>query len=155
MRVLERLLSEDFEEWDRLVFQYESMNRALPVPMENTKETLHIFNVRLNDLYTQAYYDFARARRNKDAIERFIENVLKDYYAGPNEVARRAGGIQLARNYPAPDFWPEETVDLFEIEDRFKHYFYSLEATIKTLEAKAESRITNNSLLKLEQQLVS
>jgi hypothetical protein len=154
MSVLDRLLNEDFSYWDQLVDRYEMENKNLPVPYENSTETLHQFNIQLNDLYTRAYYDFARARRNKDAIERFIENVLKDYYAGPNEIARKAGGIQYAKKYPAPDFWHEETVNLFDIEDRFREYYYSMEATIKTLEAKADSKITGNALLKIERSLM-
>jgi hypothetical protein len=153
-RVLERLLSEDFTMWDQLVFSYEQRNKQLRVPMENTTETLHDFNVRINELYTEAHYDFTRARHNRDAIQRFIENVLKDYYTGPNELARKAGGIQFARNYPAPDFWPEDTVDLFEVEDRLLHYYNQMDSTIKTLEAKADSKITNNSLLRIESKIV-
>jgi len=153
--VLTRLLQEDFTDWERLVSAYEEENKRLPVPAENNPSTLHRFNVAISDLYQRAQYDFARARRNKDAIERLIENVLKDYYRGPNEDARRGAGIQFARQYPAPDCWPTDTVDLFDLEDRFRYYYYSLQSTIRILEFKAEGKITNNSLLKLERDLVS
>ncbi|WP_067923923.1 hypothetical protein [Alicyclobacillus shizuokensis] len=153
-RVLERLLMEDLHAWDKLVADYEERNRKLVVPMENTTETLHIFNIQLSELYTQVYYDFARAKRNRDAIQRFLESVLKDYYSGPNPDARRAGGIQFAREYPAPEFWPFPKVNLFEIEDIWNKYYYLLDATIATLKMKAESKITNNSILRLEKQLV-
>jgi hypothetical protein len=151
--VLERLLHEDLGYWENLVMDYENQTKALKVPHENSIESLHDFNIRVNDLYTRAAFDFARARRNKDAIERFVENVLKDYYNGPNELARRAGGIQYARAYPAPDNWREPTVNLFDLEDRFRYFYYMMDSVIKSLEAKAESRITNNSLLKLESAL--
>jgi uncharacterized protein YpuA (DUF1002 family) len=116
---------------------------------------LHNFNVRVNELFNRVIYDFARARRNKDAIERLVDNVLKDYYSGPNELARKAAGIQLAKSYPAPVEWGQETIDLFDLEDRFRFYFYSLDATVKSLAMKGEAKITNNSLLKLEKDLVS
>ncbi|SFJ63655.1 hypothetical protein SAMN02799624_05294 [Paenibacillus sp. UNC496MF] len=151
--VLERLLSEDLVAWEQLVSDYEMHTVALKVPRENSIESLHDFNIRANELYTRASFDFARARRNKDAIERFVENVLKDYYNGPNELARKAGGIQYARAFPAPDAWREPHVNLFDLEDRFRHYYYMMDSVISSLEAKAESRITNNSLLKLEQNL--
>jgi hypothetical protein len=151
--VLERLLSEDLAHWEALVSEYEARTNALKVPKENSIDTLHDFNVQANELYTRASFDFARARRNKDAIERFVENVLKDYYNGPNELARKAGGIQYARAYPAPDTCRESQVNLFDLEDRFRHYYYMMDSVISSLEAKAESKITNNSLLKLEQSL--
>lgn len=111
----------------------------------------------MNDLFTRAYYDFAKARRNKDAITRFIEAVLDDYYSGPNPQARKAGGIQYARAFPVPSGvqWNEPTVNLFDVEDRFKDYFYRMEATIKILEAKAGAKITNNSMLKIDRSVVA
>src|SRR5579875_2129938 len=154
MSVLERLLSEDFQAWDKLMIYYEEKNKNLRIPSENTLETLHYFNIALNELYTEASYDFARARRNKDAIERLLESTLKDYYKGSNDLARKAGGIQYARSYPAPDFWPHETVNLFDLEDLFRHYYYTMESTIKTLEQKASGKITNYSLLRIEQKIM-
>ncbi|QHW35750.1 hypothetical protein GZH47_33190 (plasmid) [Paenibacillus rhizovicinus] len=151
--VLTRLVRETSTDWESLVHNYEQENRALLVPSENSAATLHRFNVRLSELFTRAHYDFARARRNKDAVERLVENVIKDYYNGPNELARKAAGIQYARCYPAPEEWHADTVDLFDLEDRFRYYFYSLESTIKTLAMKSEAKITNNSLLKLEKDL--
>jgi hypothetical protein len=154
MSVLERLLNEDFQNWDKLMLYYEDKNKKLRVPSENTSETLHTFNINLNELFTEASYDFARARRNKEAIERLLESTLKDYYKGSNELARKAGGIQYARVYPAPDFWPQETINLFDLEDQFRHYFYTMDSTMKTLEQKAGGKITNNSLLRLEQKIL-
>lgn len=152
--VLARLLQEDLDQWSKLLQYYEEKNGQLVVPFENNTTTLHHFNVELNNLYNQAYYDYARARRNKEAIERLLESVLKDYYKGPNPDARRAGGIQYARNYPAPDFYPTETVDLFWLEDQFRYIYYHMEATIKILQMKAEGKITNNSLLRIEQSIL-
>jgi len=154
MNVLERLLQEDFTRWDILIDEYEQMNRSLKVPSVD-KTALHHFNVRVEEEYTKALYDFGRARRNKDAIQRLIKNVLEDYYKGPNEQARRAAGIQYARNYPAPDFYHSPTVNLFDLEDRFLGYYYALEATVKSLEAKASAKITSNSLLNIEKSIVS
>lgn len=149
MSVLERLLQENFSEWDHLVFQYEQTNRSLKVPAVE-KTALHHFNVRVEEEYTKALYDFGRARRNKDAIQRLIKNVLEDFYRGQNEQARRAAGIQLARQFPAPDNYPVSTINLFDLEDRFVGYYYSLEATVKSLQAKSDAKITNNSLLNIE-----
>lgn len=153
MNVLERLLHEDFEEWDQLIEYYQRENKKLLVPAENTPETLHEFNRNIDKLFTEAYYDFARARRNKDAIDRFIEMVLKDYYKGPNPDARRAAGIQLAQNYPVDGF-EEDRVNLFELQDRFSYYYYQLESTVKILDRKAQSKITSNSILNIERTLV-
>jgi hypothetical protein len=154
MNVLERLLQEDFEKWDQLVEEYEQINRSLKVPAVE-KTALHHFNVRVEEEYTKALYDFGRARRNKDAIQRLIKNVLEDYYKGPNEQARKAAGIQYAKNYPAPDNYPYPTVNLFDLEDRFLGYYYLLEATVKSLEAKAGAKITNNSLLNIENNIIA
>lgn len=154
MNVLERLLSENFEHWDSLVAEYERTNRSLKVPNLD-KSALHIFNQKVEETYNNAVHDFGRARRNKDAIARLIDNTLKDYYKGANEIARKAAGIQFARNFPAPEWYPHPTVNLFDLEDRFVGYYYSLNATVKSLEAKADAKITTNSLLNIEERIIS
>lgn len=154
MNVLDRLLSEDFYHWDTLVMKYENTNKTLKVPGIDRTE-LHHFNVAVEKQYTEALYDFGRARRNKDAIQRLIKNVLEDYYKGPNEQARKAAGIQFAKRFPAPENHHESTVNLYDLEDRFIGYYNSLEATIKSLEAKASAKITNNSLLNIEKDLIA
>lgn len=154
MNVLERLLQEDPAEWKRVIDQYESINKHLKVPPVE-KTALHHFNVSVEETYTQALYDFGRARRNRDAIQRLLKNTLEDLYKGSNEQARKAAGIQFARAFPAPDHYPLPTVDLFALEDQFNEYYYSLEATIKSLQAKADAKITNNSLLNIESNVVT
>lgn len=154
MSVIERLLSEDFARWDELIAEYERTNRSLKVPPVD-KTALHFFNQSVEEHYTRAVYDFGRARRNKDAIARLIDNTLKDLYKGQNELARKAGGIQFARNFPAPENYPYPTVDLFELEDRFVGFYYSMDATVKSLQAKADAKITNNSLLNVEERIIS
>lgn len=149
MNVLERLLSENIAAWEHLVYDHEVRNRSLKVPAVE-RGALHDFNVNVEEAFTQALYDFGRARRNKDAIQRLLKNVLEDYYRGANSEARRAAGIQYAKNYPAPEHYPQESVNLFDLEDAFVGFFYSLEATVKSLQAKAEAKITNNSLLRME-----
>ncbi|MCD7911039.1 hypothetical protein KC480_05805 [Bacillus velezensis] len=149
MNVLDRLLSEDFNNWEGLIREYERTNRSLKVP-EINEAAIHEFNVRVEEEYTKALYDFGRARRNKDAIQRLLKTVLEDCYEGRNEQARKAAGIQYARQFPAPDFWYEGSINLFELEDLFVGYYYSLEATVKSLQAKADAKVTNNSLLKIE-----
>jgi hypothetical protein len=152
--VLTRLCNEDFELWEETVKQYEIENKKILVPSDNSVDTLHNFNIKLNELYTKAYYEYARSRRNKDAIERLIDNVLKQFTEGKNEAARKAAAIDYAKNFPNPSESFSETVDLFYLEDRFLYFYYSLDATIQTLKAKAESKITNNSLLKLEKSIL-
>jgi len=149
--MIDRLLREPLDDWFLLVAHYETDNKKLPVPFDNSIENLYVFNSKLNELYTNCYYDYARAKRNKDAIERLIENVLKDYYTGKNDAIRRAAGIQYAQAFPLVD---GETINLFALEDAFNGIFYSLDATIQVLKAKAESKITNNSLIKLEKSLI-
>lgn len=149
MNVLDRLLQENFNQWDELVAEYERTNRSLKVPNVD-KTALHFFNVKVEEEYTKALYDFGRARRNKDAIQRLIKNVLEDYYKGSNAESRKAAGIQFAKAYPTPDYYHVSSVNLFDLEDRFVGYYYSLEATIKSLQAKADAKITNNSLLNIE-----
>lgn len=153
MNVLERLLSEDFYHWDTLVREYEESNKKLKVPSVDKTE-LHFFNVDVEAQYTKALYDFGRARRNRDAIQRLIKNVVEDYYKGPNEQARKAAGIQFAKKFPAPENHHLETVNLYDLEDQFIGYYNALEATIKSLEAKASAKITNNSLLNIEKDLI-
>lgn len=152
MNVLGRLLSEDFIEWDRLTTEYEQTNRSLKVPAVD-RGALHKFNQDVEEQYSKAVYDYGRARRNKDAIDRLIEMTLKDYYAGNNEIARKAGGIQFARAFPTPENYPTETVNLFDLQDRFVGYYYSMQATVKSLEAKAGAKITNNSLLNIDEKI--
>lgn len=153
MNVLERLLQEDFNLWDHIVVEYEMINRSLKVP-EVDKTALHHFNIRVEEEYTRALYDFGRARRNKDAIQRLLKNVLENYYKGSNGEARKAAGIQYAQQFPAPDFYPKPTINLFDLEDKFLGYYYALDATVKSLQAKAEAKITNNSLLNIEKNVV-
>lgn len=151
---LRHLLMEDFDELDRIAFEFESRNRALKVPHENNTSTLHEFNININELYTEVEYEFAKARAYKDAIARIIENVLKDYYKGTNEIARKAAGYQLARKYPVGEFYHEPYINLFDLEHRINRYYNSLESSVKILKAKAEAKITNNSLLNIERSLI-
>jgi len=160
--VLQRLLEIDLDLWDKKINFFEESSKELKVPMENNTITLHEFNLKLNDLYSEVVYWYYEARRNKDAIERLLETILKDYYKGQNELARKAAGIQLARGYPIHNipFIPinhrcvyNEKVNLFDLEDIINGHYYKLAATIKSLQAKAEAKITNNSLIKLEQNL--
>jgi hypothetical protein len=153
MTVLGRLLRENFNRWDELIAHYEQTNRTLKVPPVE-KISLHLFNVQVEEEYTKALYDFGRARRNKDAIDRLLDMTLKDYYKGSNELSRKAGGIQYAKIYPTPEDYPQPTVNLFDLEDRFAGYYYSLDATVKSLQAKASAKITNNSLLNIEQNII-
>jgi hypothetical protein len=154
MSVLERLLAEDPLHWYNIISNHENNNKSLKVPAVE-KLALHTFNVRVEESYTQALYDFGRARRNKDAIQRLLKNVLEDYYKGANEQARRAAGIQFAKAFPAPESYHSPTVNLFDLEDMFVGHFYSLEATVKSLQAKADAKITNNSLLNIERDTVA
>ena len=152
--VLRRLLSEDLDDWEKIIKNLEDRNRQLKVPTENTTATLHVFNCQVSDLYSEVQYYFARARRNKDAIERIIYNVLNDLYSGKNDWARRAAGIQYAQNYPTPPGFYPDKVDLFYLEDKFKWFYYALDSIIKSLQAKAEAKITNNSLLKIDDNML-
>lgn len=156
--MLKRLLLEDNHEWYQITETLIEQNKNLKVPMVNDTTTLHQFNVNLSELFTEVSYYFAKARRNKDAIERIIENTLKDYYKGPNDTARRAAGLQLAQNYPIPDdiqdYFSTKTVNLFELQDQINGYYYALDAIIKSLHMKSGAKITSNSLLNLEKTLV-
>lgn len=157
--MLRRLLLEDMDEWNRICESISLKNQSLRVPTVNDTTTLHHFNVDLSDLFTEANYHFGKARRNKDAIERIIENTLKDYYKGPNEIARKAAGLQLSQRYPVPEsieaYYPYPTVNLFELQDKINGYFYDLDAVLKTLQIKSGAKITNNSILNIEKSLIS
>lgn len=156
--ILSRILLEDLTEWYQITERLAEQNKNLRVPSVNDTTTLHQFNIELSDLFTEANYYFAKARRNKDAIERIIENTLKDYYKGPNDIARKAAGMQLAKEYPVPDnvhaFFPDNTVNLFELQDQINGYYYVLDAIIKTLHLKAGAKITSNSILNIERSLI-
>ena len=154
MNTLTRLLSENLNDWYQLIYDYESQNKKLLVPSDNSVDTLHHFNIQINELYTKTYYDYARARRNKDAIERYVDAVLKEYSTGSNDSQRKQSGVKKAKEFPIPHSFADETVDLFELQDHFTYFFYMMDATIQTLKAKAESKITNNSLLKLEKTII-
>jgi hypothetical protein len=149
-----RLLNEDLNEWHRIVQSYEQKNKALLVPSDNSVDTLHDFNIRISELYTETYYDYARSRRNKDALERLIDSIFKDSYSGKNEAARKAQAISRIYAYPVPGSLIEETIDLYELLDYFSYFYLMLDATIQTLKAKSDSKITNNSLLKLEKSII-
>lgn len=153
--MLNRLLREDFDMWNSLIASYEHQAISLKVPMENTPTTLKQFNYNVEELYSRALFDYNRSRRNRDAIQRFLKSVLDDAYRGSNAESRKAAGIQYARQYPAPDFWPTDYVNIFDLEDIFNGYYYMMEGVIKSLEAKAQAKITNNSLLNLERQLTT
>lgn len=156
--MLHILLRENFDEWESLIADYKHQALSLKVPRENSTTTLSEFNLALDELFTKASFDFNRARVNHDTMNRFLKNVLDDYYDGKNDKIRKAQAIRYAQNYPTPDFYKEqfniETINLYELQYLFDKYYYSLEAVMKSLEAKASSRITNNSLLKLEKATV-
>src|SRR5699024_8193420 len=122
MKALQRLLLIDFDAEEEIVASLGQRNLELKVPTDNNHTTLHFFNCHLSDLYAEVEHYYGLSRRNKYAIERIIDNILKDYYGGKNEGARKAAGIQYAQKYPVPEnvipFVDSETVDLFYLEDR-------------------------------------
>lgn len=152
--MLHILLREDFEQWESLIADYERQALSLKVPRENSTTTLSEFNARLDELFTRASFDFNRARINKDVMNRFIKTVSDDYYEGANDKIRKAASLRMIQNYPTPDFYISEygveNINLYELQYRFDKYYYTMEAVMKSLDAKASSRITTNSLLKLE-----
>src|SRR5690606_12596396 len=146
--ILHRLLLENYDEWQKTCDSLIKRNKDITVPSVNDITTLHNFNVALSELYTETSYYFALARQNRDAIKRIIENTLKDYYKGKNDAARKAAGVQYAQKYPVPEsakpFYPSDTVNLFDLEDKINGYYYILESIMKSLEHKASAKITSN-----------
>lgn len=148
--MIDYLLQQDIPAWDHLVHNYELESKALKVPSENNIATLWAFNSALENIYSRAIFDFNRARTNYDAVKRFIKSVLEDAYHGNNDMSRKAAGIQRARQYPAPEFYHQQFVNLFTLETQFAYHFFMMEGVVKSIEAKMAAKLTNNSLLKLE-----
>lgn len=151
--MLDYLLQNNIREWDHLIANYEAEAKALKVPTENTPYTLSNFNWAIEDLYSRAIFDYNRTRTNFDAIKRFLKTVLEDAYTGSNDLTRKAAGIQRARAYPAPEFYHQQTVNLFELEMQFSYHYYMMEGVVKSIEAKQAAKVTNNSLLKMEKEV--
>jgi hypothetical protein len=150
-RVLQRLLAEDHIYWTNLVNNYEEEVKALRVPTENSTVSLQQFNSRLDELFARASFDLSRATRNKEAMEALLKNVLETVYGGANDKDRKSISIKMAQEYPTgiPNY-PVETVDLFEYMDSFNFYYLMMKSTMKVLVEKEGSKITNNSLLKID-----
>jgi hypothetical protein len=151
--MLQRLLREDPQEWEALILDYQTRIKALTIPADHTTESLYHFNRELDRLYADVQFDFARAQRNKEAIDAFLDSVLKDYYGGKNEAQRRAGGIQMARAYPNPTD-SSHSINLLDLADHFGWYYDALKSCVKVLDMKAGAKITWNSLLSIEQRLI-
>ncbi len=156
--MLKRLLLEDYDDREALCKQLVEENMELKVPTVNDTTTLHNFNCELSTLFDRSQYWFNKSRQDKDAIERLLEVVLKDYYVGKNDAARRAAGYQFAQKYPIPEdilhFFNTQVVNLFELEDKINGCYYTLDAIMKSLHHKSSAKITNNSILNIERSLV-
>lgn len=153
--VLRTLLSLNFNFLNEKALSFEERNKSIKVPKDNTPTTLHIFNMSISELYTEAEYEFGRARAYKDAIERLIESTLRGNYSGKNEAERKSAAYFYCQHYPSYGFAVEDTVNLFDLEYLIHDYFNSLEATIKGLNAKSSARITSNSLLNIDRALLN
>lgn len=151
--MIDYLLQQDIPQWNETVRYYEQRAKSLKVPSENNNVTLWQFNVALEELYSDAIFDYQRTRANFDAVKRFLKTVLEDAYQGNNEMSRKAAGIQHARRYPAPEFYHHQYVNLFDLENQFAFHYYMMEGVIKSIEAKMAAKLTNNSLLKLEKEV--
>lgn len=154
MAVIDILLRENMFHWNDLTLNYEIETKNLKVPKENSTVTLLDFNMKLDDLYTRAAYDYGRIRRLKDIMDGLLESILKDLYGGANDAARRAGGIQRARNFPV-DGYEFQTVNLYDLQANILNLYYSMQATIKAIEGKLGAKITSNFLLKIENELIT
>lgn len=156
--MIDVLLRENFEHWESLIADYERQALSIKISQENSVTTLSELNYRLDELYTKATFDHARARVNRDAITRLLKNVLDDFYEGGNDKMRKAAAIRYAQNYPVPShcmrFAGDDAVDLYSMQFNFERYYYAMEAVMKSLESKASAKITNNSLLKLEKEII-
>lgn len=156
--MLEILLREDLDKWESLIADYEQQALSIKISLENSVTTLSELNSSLDMLYTKATFDFSRTRVNKDAINRYLKSVLDDLYAGTTDKIRKAAAIRYAKEHPVPAHLQplvnKETVDLYSLQYHFEKFYYAMEAVMKSLEAKTSAKITNNSLLKLEKEII-
>lgn len=130
----------------------------LKMPRENNTEILFKFNYQLDDYYSEIIFSYGKMRSLKDASSRFLKNVLEDHYAGSSAMARKAAGIQLAQNYPTVTLTTTatlpENINLFELDARINYIFNMYQSCLDSISNKTNAKITNNSLLKLEKEMM-
>ncbi|MBA4293844.1 hypothetical protein C0431_12850 [bacterium] len=152
--MIQRILAENRAEWDEMLVLFQSQNMQARVQRENSTETLHELNVALANLYDRVMPYHGKARAYKDALERLIDRTIKGYNEGKNEAARRSGGIQLCREYVVHYPNSEYVCNLFDLQDDWAFYFEQLDAIVRSIRFKSDAKITNNSLLNLERNLM-
>lgn len=154
MSMIQRILAENRSEWEEMLILFQSQNNRARVQQENTTVTLHELNVSLSALYDRVMPYYGKARAYKDALERLVDRTIKGHTDGKNEASRRSGGIQACREFTVHYPQGEYTCNLFDLQDEWAFYFEQLDAIIRSIRFKADAKITNNSLLSLERNII-
>lgn len=154
MSMIQRILAENRAEWDEMIILFNSQNMQARVQQENTTVTLHELNVSLSSLYDRVMPYYGKSRAYKDALERLIDRTIKAHSEGKNEAARRSGGIEACRAHVVQYPGTEYVCNLFDLQDEWSFYFEQLDAIVRSIRFKADAKITNNSLLSLERNLI-
>lgn len=150
--MIDRILYQNPNVWEERIDAYVTRNMNLRIKNENSPPILFEFNQQLSHLHDEVCYDFYRARAFVDGLDKTIDRIIKsvEQDRGKNESARRAAGIRDCQNY----IHNGSSVNLYDILDRWSYLEHVLDSLMKSIRFKADAKITNNSLLNLERNLV-
>lgn len=150
--MIDRILYQNPNLWEERIDGFVARNREIRIKNENSTTNLFEFNQSLTHLHDEVCHDYYRARAFTDSLDKTIDRVIKSVGndEGKNESARRAIGIGRCQTYTFNGL----VLNLYDLLDRWSYIEHVLDAIMKSIRFKAESKITNNSLLNLERSLV-
>jgi hypothetical protein len=137
-------------EWQRREEYYEAELKKIKVSdAPNTAEIKRISS-QIDTLFTEAIFDYARAKAADDKIKGLLERTLAKYKTGKNAEERKLSAIQSAENYPLGE---DKSENLYELKDETNRRMVFMDSVLNALKFKYNLVNMTYGSLKIESQL--
>lgn len=119
------------------------MVKAIVIPQDVTNEIIKGLLSLIDDALTRAQFDYARAKRAYENLERHLKTTVKSYYVGykDDNTDRTADAKALKRA-------AEEGL-VAQVQEAYSRYMF-MDAVVSVLDAKRGMLITDSAILKIE-----
>ena len=119
------------------------MVKAIVIPQGVTNEIIKDLLSLIDDALTRAQFDYARAKRAYENLERRLKTTVKSYYVGykDDNTDRTADAKALKQA-------AEEGL-VAQVQEAYSRYMF-MDAVVSVLDAKRGMLITDSAILKIE-----
>lgn len=138
------------EEWERKRRYYEGEVKKIAIPEWPTEAQVKNLSSKIDTLYTEAIFDYGRAKVADDNTDRLIERQQRLNASGSNDAERKRSGMVAVTEYRKRD---GEVVDLLNVQETTNERLVFMDNVLKALESKLKSLTLSYGTLKMESNL--